>query len=40
MNLVELEQKIKYEFKNKEILKKALAHTSYAYERGVKAMKN
>ena len=33
MNLVELEQKIKYEFKNKELLKKALTHTSYAYER-------
>ena len=37
MNLVELEQKIKYEFKNKEILKKALTHTSYAYERGVES---
>jgi len=33
VNLVELEQKIKYEFKNKELLKKALTHTSYAYER-------
>ena len=35
MNLVELEQKIKYEFKNKELLKKALTHTSYAYEQNV-----
>ena len=35
MNLVELEQKIKYEFKDKELLKKALTHTSYAYERNV-----
>ena len=37
MNLVELEQKIKYEFKDKELLKKALTHTSYAYERGVES---
>lgn len=37
MNLVELEQKIKYEFKNIELLKKALTHTSYAYERGVES---
>ena len=37
MNLVELEQKIKYEFKNKELLKKALTHTSYAYEHGVES---
>ena len=37
MNLVELEQKIKYEFKNKELLKKALTHTSYAYERNVES---
>lgn len=35
MNLVELEQKIKYQFKDKELLKKALTHTSYAYEHGV-----
>ena len=35
MNLIELEQKIKYEFKDKELLKKALTHTSYAYERGI-----
>ena len=37
MNLVELEQKIKYEFKNKELLKKALTHTSYAYEKNVES---
>jgi len=37
VNLVELEQKIKYEFKDKELLKKALTHTSYAYERGVES---
>ncbi len=37
MNLVELEQKIKYEFKNKELLKKALTHTSYAYERAIES---
>ena len=35
MNLVEIEQKIKYEFKDKGLLKKALTHTSYAYEHGV-----
>ncbi len=37
MNLVELEQKIKYEFKNKELLKKALTHTSYAYEHSIES---
>ncbi len=37
MNLVELEQKIKYQFKDKELLKKALTHTSYAYERNVES---
>ena len=37
MNLVEIEQKIKYEFKDKELLKKALTHTSYAYEPGVES---
>lgn len=37
MNLVEIEQKIKYEFKDKELLKKALTHTSYAYEHGVES---
>ena len=37
MNLVELEQKIKYEFNNKDLLKKALTHTSYAYEKNVES---
>ena len=37
MNLVELEQKIKYEFNDKELLKKALTHTSYAYEHNVES---
>ena len=37
MNLAELEQKIKYEFKDKELLRKALTHTSYAYERNVES---
>jgi ribonuclease-3 len=37
VNLVEIEQKIKYEFKDKELLKKALTHTSYAYEHGVES---
>ena len=31
-----LEEKIGYTFKDKELLKKALTHTSYAYEHGVK----
>ncbi len=37
MNLLELEQKIKYEFKDKELLKKALTHTSYAYEHSIES---
>lgn len=37
MNLLELEQKIKYEFKNKELLKRALTHTSYAYEHNIES---
>jgi ribonuclease-3 len=37
VNLAELEQKIKYEFKDKELLRKALTHTSYAYERNVES---
>ena len=37
MNIVEIEQKIKYKFKDKELLKKALTHTSYAYEHGVES---
>lgn len=32
MNFEKLEKSIGYEFKNKELLKKALTHTSYAYE--------
>ncbi len=35
MNLIELEQKIKYEFNNKELLKRALTHTSYAHEKHI-----
>ena len=33
MNLEELEKNIGYVFKNKELLKQALRHTSYANER-------
>ena len=32
MELESFENKIGYQFKNKELLKKALTHTSYAYE--------
>ena len=32
-----LEQNINYTFKNKELLKRALTHTSYAYENGVQS---
>lgn len=32
-----LEKNIGYEFKNKELLKKALTHTSYAYEHGIES---
>ena len=32
-----LEEKIGYKFNNKELLKKALTHTSYAYEHGVES---
>ena len=32
-----IEQKIGYEFQNKELLKKALTHTSYAYEKNVES---
>jgi len=37
VNLIELEQKINYEFKDKELLKKALTHTSYAYEHNIES---
>ncbi len=33
----ELETRIGYEFQNKELLKNALTHTSYAYENKVKS---
>ena len=32
-----LEENIGYTFKNKELLKRALTHTSYAYEKGVQS---
>ena len=32
MDLSKLEQSIGYEFKDKQLLKTALTHTSYAYE--------
>ena len=35
MEIKEFENNIGYEFKNKELLKKALTHTSYAYENNV-----
>ena len=37
MNIQELEKSIGYEFKNKELLKIALTHTSYAYENNVES---
>ena len=37
MNIEELEKNIGYEFKNKEFLKTALTHTSYAYENNVES---
>ena len=37
MNLQILEKSIGYEFKNKQLLKNALTHTSYAYEHGVES---
>ena len=37
MNFEKLEESIQYTFKNKELLKKALTHTSYAYERGLES---
>ena len=37
MNLENLEKEIGYKFKNIELLKKALTHTSYAYENNVES---
>ena len=37
MNLEELEKKIGYKFNNKELLKKALTHTSYANENHIES---
>lgn len=37
MNFEKLEKSIGYTFKNKELLKKALTHTSYAYEHKVES---
>lgn len=37
MKLEELEKNIGYEFRNKELLKTALTHTSYAYENNVES---
>ncbi len=37
MNISELEKSIGYEFKNKELLKKALTHTSYANEHHIES---
>ena len=37
MELVNLEKTIGYTFKNKELIKKALTHTSYAYENKVES---
>lgn len=37
MKIEEFENQIKYKFKNEELLKTALTHTSYAYENGVKS---
>ena len=37
MNIEELEKNIGYTFKNTQLLKTALTHTSYAYEHGVQS---
>ena len=37
MELEKLEDEIGYKFKNKELLKKALTHTSYAYENSIES---
>ena len=36
-NLEELEKNIEYKFKDTQLLKKALTHTSYAYEHGIQS---
>ena len=37
MDFEKLEESIGYTFKNKELLKKAMTHTSYAYERNIES---
>lgn len=37
MDYSELEKKLEYEFKNKDLLRTALTHTSYAYEHKVQS---
>ena len=37
MELEQLEKNIGYSFKDKELLKNALTHTSYAYENHIKS---
>jgi len=37
MEFIELEKSIGYIFKNKELLKKALTHTSYANENNIES---
>ena len=37
MRLEKFEENIGYSFNNKELVKRALTHTSYAYERGIKS---
>ena len=37
MELQKLEENIEYTFKNKELLKKALTHTSYAFEKHIES---
>ncbi len=36
LNLLELEKKINYTFHNKELLRRALSHKSYSFEKGLK----
>ena len=37
MNLKELEKQLEYEFKDKELIRKALTHTSYAHEHRIES---